>query len=149
MQSVEAILNKYYQKAGKTDPSLEEKEKSQDQKEYETKWAKAKQEVIKKTPLEWFDITIAEWLASGKEGTKTVSDLKYYKFLQQKEGVWKIDKLGKIQGEFVLTVQIDEGNPPKSCVMLTSYRLNKIFRYPDWDSLKAMSETAKSGRPKL
>ncbi|MBQ6436157.1 hypothetical protein IJJ27_01175 [bacterium] len=137
MQTLEDILQSRYAKYGKTDPTLAENQnttKQIEKKQQEKRWEQAKQKLVQKSPKDWFELILDEWLESGMQGTKTPSELIHYHFLRENGDIYEIDKLTPFEGKYRLTVYVNKKQMQKSYALLHEPELNKLYRYPDWDS---------------
>lgn len=144
MSSLQEILAKAKQMYGVTDPSLTQKAKNPD--EVEKLWIKAKTEVVKKDPTQWFDFVLNENLKQGLQQIKTTSDLKFYGYLKEKEDITELERIKKTCGLFTMTIEIDNQDLPKSCVILYNQKTNQMFRYPDWKGYIKGAEEEKSNK---
>lgn len=139
MKTLDGILAEKYAKYGMTVPGLEGKPATTSQ--ITRKWESAQAIIVKSNPMDWFDTVLDEWLTAGLEAIRTVSDLRHFGFLIEKDGITTLDRLRKIYGIFPFTVEIDNVNANRSCVKMFSPQLNLLYRYPDWDSIRELVKT--------
>lgn len=139
MPNLQEILQKAKDLHGVTDPKLGIRIDAPD--EIEKLWIKAKTEVTKKTPLEWFDFVLNENLKAS-ESIKTVSDLKYYGFLKELGNITELERIKKTCGLFSMTIKINK-DTPKSGVLLYNPKTSRMYRYPDWDSYIGLVNNSK------
>lgn len=146
MKTLEQILDERTAKYGKTDPTLSPELntiKRVAERKAEQDWLNAKKKLLSKTPLGWFEVVLDEYLQSGKKGTKNLSELKHWGFLREKEDIYEIDKMSPFEAQYNLTVQINKKQSAKSCLILYNRELGQMYRFPDWDSLRASAAQEK------
>jgi len=115
----------------------------------ERKWESAIDVIVKRNPVEWFEVVIDEWLGAGLSEIKTVTDLKHWGYFKDANGKMIVDRFHKVYGLFGLNVEIDNIQPNRSCVKLYSPQLNRVYRCPDWDSLVNLVNSEKKYNRKI